>query len=319
MLRTPQDSYSMSPGLLTVFGATGQQGSSVVKAVQEHPTLSKEYKIRGITRDPTKPGLLSGVEWVKADLDDVESVMKAVAGSEVVFGVTNFWEKMDYDLEVRQGKHIADAAKEAGVKQLIWSGVPSVLELSKGTITKAVHFESKVEVERYIEKVKGTEMTATYVFPGIFMQNFLHYIKADNDAGRVVQFPYDGPTTMLAFIDPTRDLGLYVAGILTRDRNATNGMRIQVVSEWLTPNQMIDTLTQVTGHKYTFEQVTDENFQTSLPPPIAEELAATMKFIRECHYYGVGSHRDQAKHDELLDGAKTKTWAEFVKENMRKE
>lgn len=41
--------------LLTVFGATGNQGGSVIKAVLADAVLSKEFKIRGITRDVSKP------------------------------------------------------------------------------------------------------------------------------------------------------------------------------------------------------------------------------------------------------------------------
>lgn len=41
--------------LLTVFGATGAQGGSVIQAVLADDVLSKEYKIRGITRDVSKP------------------------------------------------------------------------------------------------------------------------------------------------------------------------------------------------------------------------------------------------------------------------
>ena len=55
--------------LLTIFGATGKQGGSVVKSVQAHPTLSKTYKIRGVTRDPSKPAAKAlaekGVEVVQ--------------------------------------------------------------------------------------------------------------------------------------------------------------------------------------------------------------------------------------------------------------
>jgi uncharacterized protein YbjT (DUF2867 family) len=57
--------------LITVFGATGNQGGSVVRAILSHPQLSKEWKIRGITRDPTnlKPNaqklVSEGVEFVK--------------------------------------------------------------------------------------------------------------------------------------------------------------------------------------------------------------------------------------------------------------
>jgi uncharacterized protein YbjT (DUF2867 family) len=41
--------------LLTVFGATGNQGRSVINTVLADPGLSKEFKIRGITRDVSKP------------------------------------------------------------------------------------------------------------------------------------------------------------------------------------------------------------------------------------------------------------------------
>jgi uncharacterized protein YbjT (DUF2867 family) len=40
--------------LLTVFGATGQQGGSLIAYVLNHPTLSKLYHLRGITRDVSK-------------------------------------------------------------------------------------------------------------------------------------------------------------------------------------------------------------------------------------------------------------------------
>lgn len=79
--------------LFTVFGATGKQGGSVIKTILAHPTLSKQYKLRAVTRDPSKPAsealMQQGVEVVKADLNEKESVRKAVEGSQVVFGVTN--------------------------------------------------------------------------------------------------------------------------------------------------------------------------------------------------------------------------------------
>jgi uncharacterized protein YbjT (DUF2867 family) len=41
--------------IITVFGATGNQGGSVIKAILADPALSKEFKIRAITRDTSKP------------------------------------------------------------------------------------------------------------------------------------------------------------------------------------------------------------------------------------------------------------------------
>ena len=41
--------------IITVFGATGNQGGSVIKHLLAYSTLSKTFKIRGITRDVSKP------------------------------------------------------------------------------------------------------------------------------------------------------------------------------------------------------------------------------------------------------------------------
>lgn len=79
--------------ILTVFGATGNQGGSVIKAVLAHPELSKTYKIRAVTRDPTKANAQvfrdQGVEVVKGDQNDLASLREAVKGSNAVFAVTN--------------------------------------------------------------------------------------------------------------------------------------------------------------------------------------------------------------------------------------
>lgn len=54
--------------ILTVFGATGNQGGSVIRAILNDAALSKEFKIRGITRDVSKPASKNlqakGVEMV---------------------------------------------------------------------------------------------------------------------------------------------------------------------------------------------------------------------------------------------------------------
>ena len=58
-----------SPKIVVVFGATGVQGGSVVKSILGDPRIAKEYKIRGITRDPSKPNaqalVKQGVEAVE--------------------------------------------------------------------------------------------------------------------------------------------------------------------------------------------------------------------------------------------------------------
>lgn len=41
--------------IMTVFGGPGNQGGSVIKHILADATLSKEFKIRAVTRDNSKP------------------------------------------------------------------------------------------------------------------------------------------------------------------------------------------------------------------------------------------------------------------------
>jgi len=44
----------MSKQTITVFGATGQQGGSVVDAIFADPELKAKWNVRAVTRDTTK-------------------------------------------------------------------------------------------------------------------------------------------------------------------------------------------------------------------------------------------------------------------------
>lgn len=101
--------------IVVVFGATGNQGGSVVRSILEDPKTANEFKIRGITRDPSMPNAKAleakGVETVAAEINNKDQIKAALNGAYAVFAVTNYWEKMDGPLEEQQGRNIADAAK----------------------------------------------------------------------------------------------------------------------------------------------------------------------------------------------------------------
>jgi len=59
-------------------------------------------------------------------MNDKKSIFEVIKGSSVVFGVTNYWEKLDPELETNQGKTLADACKEAGVERFYFSSLPYV-------------------------------------------------------------------------------------------------------------------------------------------------------------------------------------------------
>ncbi|KAF2136553.1 uncharacterized protein K452DRAFT_353875 [Aplosporella prunicola CBS 121167] len=83
--------------IIVIAGITGNQGGSVARTFLSDPVLRKEYRIRGISRDPSSPAskalLNSGVEEVVyADFQTPSSSLDAVfANAAVIFSVTDFW------------------------------------------------------------------------------------------------------------------------------------------------------------------------------------------------------------------------------------
>src|SRR5438132_9320981 len=113
--------------MIAVVGATGQQGGAVVRALQ----ADKQFKVRALTRNPAKHSEL-GDEVVQADLNRPETLTAAFEGAHGVFLVTNFWEAGTD--EVKQATAAVRAAKDAGVKDFIWSTLPDVVAISGGKI-----------------------------------------------------------------------------------------------------------------------------------------------------------------------------------------
>src|ERR1700724_4308232 len=111
--------------LIAVVGATGQQGGAVVRALQ----ASGQFKVRALTRNPAKHPKLAD-EVVSADLNRPETLRAAFAGAHGVFVVTNAWEA-GRD-ESKQALAAVKAAKDAGVRPMIWSTPPHVERISGG-------------------------------------------------------------------------------------------------------------------------------------------------------------------------------------------
>ena len=109
--------------VIAVVGATGAQGSGLVRAILND--ADGGFSVRALTRDvnsdKAKELARAGAEVVAANVDDPESLKSAFAGTYGVFCVTFFWEHFSPEQEQAQAKAMAQAAKHAGVKHVIWS------------------------------------------------------------------------------------------------------------------------------------------------------------------------------------------------------
>ncbi|KAI8719542.1 NmrA domain-containing protein [Fusarium sp. LHS14.1] len=298
--------------LLTVFGATGAQGGSVIRAVLADDVLSKEYKIRGITRDVSKPAAQAlaekGVEVVAADMSSKEDLVDALKDSHTVFLVTTPAFLSGGSQELPHGKNVADVASDLGVKHLIYSSLLHVTETTEGRLKYVVHFDDKAEVERYIRS-KG--IPSTFVLPGYFMSNFTAFqmIKKGDDGVYSLVYPVSDKAKF-PLIDTPSDLGKYVAAAI-RNESEVLGKQILAAAGYYTPTQIVSEFEQVVGKPARFMPIDAATYKSFLPEPLAEEMLENHLFIEEPDYY---NGRDLKESLDLLAsvGLEPTTWKEFL-------
>lgn len=154
----------MSKKIILVFGATGQQGGAVVKALS-----GSGFTIRAATRNPAsqkaKALAQNGIELVNADFGDESSIKQALQGVYGVYSVHNMTGGLK--VEEEQGKSLATLSKQAGVQHFIYSSVGGAERK-----TGIGHFESKWHVEEYIREIG---LAHTIIRPVSFMENFVSY------------------------------------------------------------------------------------------------------------------------------------------------
>ncbi len=121
--------------------------------------------------------------------------------------MTNFWESLSEDLEVSQGKAVADASKKAGVKHLIFSSLLNITEASGGKLRHVKHFDSKAKIEQHIRDIG---VPATFYLPGAFMSNYFQIITKSDDGTYTLAVPVTIDSTLVPLIDIQSDTGTYL-------------------------------------------------------------------------------------------------------------
>lgn len=147
-----------------VFGATGQQGGAVTRAL-----LEAGRKVRAFVRDPhsekAKSLAADGVVLAAGDLFDRASIDHAMQGIHGVFSVQTSSPSglLTDEQEVEQGKSIAHSAVSNGVAHLVYSSTGAA---GKGH-TGMGHFDSKSRIEDY---VRSLPIVTTITRPASFME-----------------------------------------------------------------------------------------------------------------------------------------------------
>jgi uncharacterized protein YbjT (DUF2867 family) len=222
-----------SDKIITVTGATGQQGGATVRHL-----LSKGFKVRALTRDAEKPAAKTlaqaGAEVVQADHNDRASLDAAFEGVYGVFSVQGFWET-GIESEIQQGKQVAAAAKAAGVQHFVYTSVGGAERK-----TGVPHFESKWQIEQYIHQLG---LPATILRPVEFMENY-NWSRPSILSG----------TLMSQGLRPTRkkhliavdDIGAFAAIVFLNPQEYI-GKALEIGGDALTEAEIAETFSKVLG------------------------------------------------------------------------
>ncbi len=223
---------------IAVLGATGQQGGSVVAAL-----LAADWTVRAVVRDPPADRARSlaaaGVEIVRGDLADPESLRAAFAGVHGVFSVQpssgQAGTGLSHQAEFRYGTAVAEAAQHSGVSHLVYSSM-----IAAGpTPTGVSHFDVKSRIE---DRVRSLDIVSTIIRPATFMELLLTP-GMGLDRGELAFLMR--PDQAMQFI-AVRDIGRVVAAVFGAPERFTD-RTIEIAGDAVTGNAIAEQLTQAAG------------------------------------------------------------------------
>jgi uncharacterized protein YbjT (DUF2867 family) len=227
-------------GPITVIGATGQQGGAVIDAL-----LKRRIPIRAITRNPNgdkaRALVQRGVEVVRADLEDVDSVRAAFDGAAAAFAMTTHDGPDGPRREVAHGRVIAAAAADAALPFLVYSSVGGV-DRDSGV----PHFESKHQIEEVLLRA----VPVTFVRPTFFMETLRLMIRRDG-ARVTIAMPLAGDVAVQMI--SVRDIGQVAAALLLMADPAV--APVEIAGDELTGEQIAGRIAHRLGSPTTYVQL----------------------------------------------------------------
>ncbi|KAI0059552.1 NAD-P-binding protein [Artomyces pyxidatus] len=285
----------MSTKLILVLGATGAQGIAVIDALLAPAAdgTPSPYSIRALTRDPdsrrAKELAARGVQIFKGDATDLPSVAAALRG---VYGA---WINTDgftlgEQREIFAGMRIFELAKQAGtVRHYVWSSLPYAFK--KGgykDIYKVDHLDAKGRVGEWLEMqesvVSDDNMSWTSVVTGPYLEMF-NSVSSSSFQPRICQLTcamfqrFVGPTSKLAdgtfvFAHAMGDghapfVALPDIGFFARytfdNRESTSAQTLDIASDMVNWDQLVETFIRVTGQKAVYKRLTIEEWVQHVP------------------------------------------------------
>lgn len=274
----------MTKPIITVVGGTGAQGGGVVDAL----LASGKYGVRVTSRNPSSTSAEAlqkrGVQVVKGDLLEPNSLRAALEGAYGAFLVTNFWDPSQMMKEAEIGSAAVKEAREAGVQHLIWSTLPNAEQLTGGRL-KLPHFSGKARVDAAVQNAKFERHT--FVQAPFYFQNFQSMMGPQSlpNGERGWAVPMN-PAARVIHGGDVNDVGRTVAAAFEAGDTLSNGSYLAVCGGVYSWNDFVTTL-NAQGHGVQVQQVPAEAYDHFFEG--ASELREMFQYFEQFSYFGPGS------------------------------
>ena len=274
-----------SKKVIVVFGATGAQGGGLAHAILNDP--NSEFAVRAITRNPdsdkAKALAKIGAEIVAGDIDDPQSMKRALKGAYGAYFVTFYWSHLSAEREYEEAHGMAKAAIDAGLKHVIWSTLEDTrkyIPLDDSRMPtlqgkyKNPHFDAKGAANHFFIDLK---VPVTFLMASFYWDNLITSGPKKGPDGKLyLTLPLDDKK--MAGI-ASEDIGKCAYGIFKKGK-ALIGKTIGVAGEQLTGKEMAEALSKALGKEVLFNNVTPDTFR-SFGFPGAEDLGNMFQFYRD--------------------------------------
>ncbi|MGH3738527.1 MAG: SDR family oxidoreductase [Micromonosporaceae bacterium] len=284
--------------MILVTGVTGPSGAAVIRE-----SVRQRSPVRALVRSPGKAAALTGlptVDVVEGDMLRPETLGPALDGVQRVLMISSARERM-----VDTQRTFIDAAKAAGVGHIVkFSGEEFGVGFDPYAFSGT---RQHVEIERYLE---DSGVAWTHLRPSQFMQFYLPGTLTGVDPReRALVMPIGD--SRLAPVD-IEDIAKVAVGILRTEGHEGNSYDM-TGPEALTMHEVVGRITEATGEKFRYVEVSFEEKRQSLaagcPPPVVDILDALFRERRRCAESQV--RMDTHKRFEV----EPTTFAEFARRN----
>ncbi|HEX9672929.1 MAG TPA: NmrA/HSCARG family protein [Burkholderiales bacterium] len=273
--------------IIAVVGATGNQGGGLVRAILGDGGGS--FAVRALTRDPDSEKAQElaklGAEVVQADLDSASTVKAAFDGAYGAFCVTFFWNHFVPEKELVQAATMAQAAKLADLKHVVWSTFEDTRKLVPLTDDrmptlmekyKVPHFDAKAEANRAFAQFG---VPVTYMLTSFYWENLLYLGMGPRmSKNGKLEFTLPMGEKRLAGI-AAEDIGRCAFCIFKAGFDLL-GKTVAFAGDHLTGAQMAAALAKELGLPVDYNPMTPEEYRR-LGTPGAEELANMFQYMQE--------------------------------------